>query len=316
MVDLVTGPSIYEAWTRIHGHVRYTPLFRASHFLEPLPSPCDLFFKLEQHQVTGSFKFRGVTHKILQTDKERLKRGIYAASGGNHGRAVAYAGMTLGVRTTVILPVNTASTKIELIRKFKAEIIQTGKDLVEASQIAKDLAEKNEALFIHPFADVDIIKGQGTIGVEVLQQCHDIDTIVLAVGGGGLLAGVGTYVKSVNPDIRIIGVQPEGCPSMYDSLKAGHIVSENTITTKVGTLAIPITHPINYNLTKECVDDIILVSDEEMLQASSRLWNEFGIAGELSGSASFAALLSGRIRTDPGEKVCVVISGLGSDGVI
>ncbi len=315
MVKDVTASAIIETWAKLRGEVRYTPLFQASHFNLHLPFPCDLYFKLEQHQLTGSFKIRGVTSKILSSDPEILKNGIYAASGGNHGRAVAYAGWKAQLKTTVYLPKTTPQAKIDLIQKYGAQTIVAGEDLDEANAIALDVATNENALFIHPFADPDVILGQGTLGVEILQQQPDIDTVIMAIGGGGLISGVGTFLKAVKPDIRIIGVEPVGCASMYDSFKAGHIVPVSELNTKVGTLAIRKTCELDFKLAQACVDDIVLITDEEMLKASQLLWQEFGIAGELSGVASFAGLLSGKIKVDPGEKVCALICGVGADGI-
>lgn len=315
MVKEVNAASILETWGKLRGEVRYTPLFQASHFSQSLPYPCDLYFKLEQHQITGSFKIRGVTSKILSADPEQLKNGIYAASGGNHGRAVAYAGWKAKLKTTVILPKTAPQSKIDLIQKWGSKTIIAGEDLDEANEMAVLAARADNALFIHPYADIDVILGQGTLGVEILQQQPNIDTVIMAIGGGGLISGVGTYLKSLKPDVRIIGVEPEGCASMHDSLKAGHIISVFQIKTKVGTLAIRKTSEVDFKLAQACIDEVVLVTDEEMLKASQLLWSEFGIAGELSGVASFAGLLSGKIKVDPGEKVCVLVCGVGADGI-
>lgn len=314
MVERVTAASIYDTWARLRGEVRYTPLFQASHFSKPLPYPTDLHFKLELHQITGSFKIRGVTSKIMSADPSVLQNGIVAASGGNHGRAVAYAGWRAQIKTTVVLPVTAPQSKIDLIQSWGAQTIIAGENLDEANEYAMQLALQQAALFIHPYADVDVINGQGTLGVEILQQLPDMDTVVMAIGGGGLISGVGTYLKALKPDIRIIGVEPLGCPTLHESLRVGKIVPVDHITTTVGTLAIAKTSPINFELAKACVSEIVLVSDDEMLSASHTIWQEFGIAAERSGSASFAGLLSGKIKVDPGEKVCALICGAGTDG--
>jgi threonine dehydratase len=311
----VTGKTIFHTWERIKNEIRYTPLFHASHPVETPTATCDFYFKLELHQLTGSFKIRGVTSKILSANPVTLQNGLYAASGGNHGRAVAYAGWKRKIKTTVVLPTTTPQEKINLIQRWQAETIIAGADLDEANEIAKDKANHEHALFIHPFADEHVICGQGTIAVELMEQLPDVDTVIMAVGGGGLISGVGTYLKSVRPDIRVIGVEPAGCPSMYDSLKAGRIVSVARIQTTVGTLAIRQTSELNFGLDQACVDEMVLVTDEQMLAAAQRLWREYGIAAERSGAASFAGLFSGQIKVEPHEKVCLLICGMGTDGI-
>jgi threonine dehydratase len=314
MVGVVTAGSIMEAWHRIKGDVRVTPVFRAFPLTENLPQPCDLYFKLELHQLTGSFKTRGVMNKIFCAHPDLLKNGLFTASGGNHGRAVAYAGWKRKLKSTIVLPITTPQNKIDLIEQWGAQIIIAGVNLDEANEIAIEESAKANALFIHPYADPEVIQGQGTLAVELFDQLPDVDTVIMAVGGGGLISGVGTYLKSIKPGIRIIGVEPIGCPTLHDSLKAGKIVSVADITTKVGTLAIRQTSELNFNLAQACVDEMVLMSDEDMLAASKRIWRDFGVAGELSGVASYAGLLSGQIQVQPHEKVCVLICGLGTDG--
>lgn len=315
MVGLVNAQTILDTWLQIKGQLRYTPLFHADHMAEAHLPICDLYLKLEQMQLTGSFKIRGVTSKIQHADRSVLAKGLYAASGGNHGRAVAYAGWRQGLQTTVYLPTTTPEEKIKMITHWGARVIIEGADLDEANALASRHADEEKALFIHPYADIDVIKGQGTLGVEILEQLPQVDTVIMAVGGGGLISGVGTYLKEKNPFIKIIGVEPEFCPTLYNSLKAGHVVAVPEIKTCVGTLAIRKTSDLNYQLAEACIDEIILVSDQDMRHASQILWREFGIAGELSGVASFAGLMSGLINLDPNEKVCALICGAGSDGI-
>lgn len=315
MVGTVSPQTIEDTWHQIKGELRYTPLFHADHMAEAHVPDCQLFLKLELMQLTGSFKIRGVTAKIQYADKSIWSRGLFAASGGNHGRAVAYAGWQRGLKTTVYLPVTTAEEKIKMISHWGARIIVEGADLDEANELAAHHAAQENALFIHPFADEDVIKGQGTLGVELFEQLPQIDTVIMAVGGGGLISGVGTYLKAKNPLIRIIGVEPENCPTLYNSFKSGQVVSVADIQTRVGTLAIRRTSDLNFQLARACVDEIVLVSDQQMLDASQVLWREYGIAGELSGVASFAGLLSGLIKLSPGEKVCALICGVGTEGI-
>jgi threonine dehydratase len=168
--------------------------------------------------------------------------------------------------------------------------------------------------YIHPFADPAVIAGQGTIGLEIIEQVRNVDTIIVAIGGGGLIAGIAAAVKSINPSIRIIGVEPIGAPTLYESLKNGKIVTLPEINTDAGTLAPRRTMPINYEIIASCIDKIILVSDEEMKTAAQVLWQKVGIAVELSAAATFAALMTKRYLPQVNEKVVAVICGKGKAG--
>ena len=311
----VTIDTIRETAKRIRPYIRQTPMFRANHIKQKLPHACELYLKLEHHQLTGSFKIRGVTNKILSLPDSQLKNGIVAASGGNHGRAVAYAGWKRSIPTTVYLPASTPKIKIAEIEKWNPKIIIAGQDLDEANEIGSKAAEDSDQGFIHPYADPIVVNGQGTVGLDIFDDVSDLDILILAIGGGGLIASVSTVAKALNPNIKIIGVEPTGCPSMYSSLKAGKVVTVPEITTTVGTLAIRRTTELNFHLAQRNVDDIVLVTDEEMAEASRWLWEEFGIAAELSGAASLAGLLTGKIQPQPGQKVCPVICGVGINGI-
>ncbi len=294
--------------------VRRTPVISACHALIALPHPCHLFLKLEHLQLTGSFKIRGATNKLLHLSPQQKSHGIVAASGGNNGRAVAYLGWRHGIPTTIYLPHDTPDDKVTAIEHWKVKIKFAGHSLDEATVIANKEAEQNAQGFIHPFADWDVINGQGTIGLEILEDIPQVDIIIVPIGGGGLISGIGIAAKTQNPNLKIIGVEPKGCPTLFNSLNLGHVVPVPEITTHVGTLAIQRTSELNYQLVQKYVDQIVLVSDDEMLQASQWLWQEFGTAAELSGAAAIAGLLTGQIAVQPDEKVCAIISGMGAEG--
>ncbi len=315
MVTAVTLDSIQSAASLLQNHIRRTPILDACHSRVPLPHPCNLHFKLEQLQLTGSFKIRGATHKLLCLSDQKRQNGIVAASGGNHGRAVAYLGWRRSIPTTIFLPHNTPKDKIAAIEHWKVKIELAGETLNDANKIARDYAAENNQGFIHPYSDPEVIAGQGTLGLEVLQDCPDVGVLIVPIGGGGLISGIAVATKTLKPDIKIIGVEPEGCPTLYNSLRAGCVVAVPEITTEVGTLAIQQTAEVNYNLVHEYVDDIVLVSDQDMMAASNWLWREFGVAAELSGAASIAALLSKKVTVDPSAQICAVITGMGSDGI-
>ncbi|MGB0935277.1 MAG: threonine ammonia-lyase [Alphaproteobacteria bacterium] len=308
---MVNIEKIKEAANTIAPHIRRTPTFKLDHGNPSFPG---LYVKLEQLQVSGSFKYRGVCNKLAQHSKEDLKKGIVAASGGNHGRAVAYAGWKNGIKTTIFLPTTTPEEKVEAIRRLGAEIIIEGTNLNEASNAARDFTKESNGIYLHPYDDKSVINGQGTIALEVLEDLPGLEEIIIPIGGGGMMGGMATAIRAIKPDVKIIGVEPEGCPTLYNSCKAGKIVSIESITTRVGTLAIKETSQMNFDLIQKVVDDIVLVSDQDMLDASRWLWKEFGIAAELSGSAAISAILSGNIKLQ-GATSCAIVCGLGQEGL-
>ncbi len=312
---LVGLADIRSAAARIAGRVRRTPMMGAVALRQP-PGPWDLRLKLENLQVTGSFKPRGATNCLLQLPPEAVARGIITASGGNHGLAVAYAGHRAGSRAVIYLPEGTSRSKIDAIALWGAEVVVEGAVFDDANDAARARAERDGLAYIHAFADPRVIAGQGTVGLEILADAPDLDLLIVAIGGGGLIAGVASAVKAVKPEIRVIGVEPVGAPTLERSLAAGKLVTLPGIETVVGTLAPRRSAQINLDIIGRTVDEILLVDDSEMLAAARWLWSELGIAAELSGAAAMAALLQARVRVQPEEKVGVLVCGAGRDGVV
>jgi len=186
----------------------------------------------------------------------------------------------------------------------------------QANAAAMDYAGQRGALYIHPFADPLVVAGQGSLGLDILEDIPDVDTVLVAIGGGGLIAGVSTAMKARKPKARIVGIQAVGAPSMKASLEAGHVVTLPEITTKVATLAARRTDDRVFELVRRNIEEVVLVSDEEMLEAARWLWFELGIAADLSGAASIAALRNGRVKPRVGEHVCALICGAGSEGAV
>ncbi len=306
---------IQSAAARIAGRVRRTPMMRAVALRRP-PGPWDLRLKLENLQVTGSFKPRGATNCLLQLPPEAVARGIITASGGNHGLAVAYAGQRAGSRAVIYLPEGTSRSKIDAIALWGAEVVVEGAVFDDANDAARARAGRDGLAYIHPFADPRVIAGQGTVGLEILEDAPDLDLLIVAIGGGGLISGIASAVKAVKPEIRVIGVEPVGAPTLERSLAAGKLVTLPGIETVVGTLAPRRSAQINLDIIGRTVDEILLVDDSEMLAAARWLWSELGIAAELSGAAAMAALLGPRVRVQPEEKVGVLVCGAGRDGVV
>lgn len=315
MSGLVDIADIRAAAGRIAGRVRVTPILDPAPLKTPL---CDggaaVRLKLECLQVTGSFKARGASNRVALLDAEARARGIVTASGGNHGLAVAYAARAADAPATIYLPASTPSAKVEKLRAWGAEVRIEGEVWDDADAAARAFAEQRGCTYVHPFADPAVIAGQGTLGLEVLEQVPDADTLIVAIGGGGLISGVAAAAKATKPGIRIVGVEPVGAPTLYESLKAGRLVTLDKIETAAGTLAPRRSMAINLEMIAATIDRIVLVSDEEMREAARWLWFETGIAAELSGAACVAALLTGRVAVDPGETVVPIVCGAGTDG--
>ena len=313
----VTLDDIEAAAERIGGRVRRTPCIRSRFNLNPLDpsSGGELLLKLECLQVTGSFKARGANNAILSLDQAAVKRGVITASGGNHGLAVAYAGHASETSAMIYLPQRTPPDKAEKLRAWGAEVVIEGDLWDDANEAALERAERDGLSYIHPFADPDVIAGQGTVGREMLKQSSHIDVMVVAVGGGGLISGIATAAKAIKPDIRVIGVEPVGAPTLTRSLDQGEVVTLAGIETQALTLAPRRSAAINLAIVRRHVDEIVLVSDDEMRQAARWLWFEAGIAAELSGAAALAALRSGKVDVPDDAVVAAVICGAGADGI-
>jgi threonine dehydratase len=305
--------AIRAAAAAVAGEVRRTPLIPADHDKVPLGS--ETWLKLENLQVTGSFKARGAMNTLRSLAPGEIQRGIITASGGNHGLAVAYAGHVARSPAVIYLPRNVPAAKIAKLEAWGAAVVVEGDVWDDANRAATARAEREGLTYIHPFADPRVIAGQGTLGLEILEQKPDLDTLVVAIGGGGLISGVSLAAKGVKPGIKVIGVEPIGAPTLFESVKAHRLVELTRIDTAANTLAPRMSAQINLEIIAKYVDEIFLVSDDEMRAAARWLWFEHGIAAELSGAASIAALLAGRYRPRPGERVCALVCGAGTDGL-
>jgi threonine dehydratase len=303
------------ARARIAALVRPTPVLAAQ------PAGCDaapgarLWLKLENLQITGSFKARGATAKLTALTPDAVRRGIVTASGGNHGLAVAYAGWIARAPTVIYLPETTPKAKVAQFERWGAEVVIAGGVWDEANAAAQARAEADGLTYFHPFADPAVIAGQGTVALELFEQVPALDLLVVAIGGGGLISGIATVAKALRPAVRIVGVEPTGAPTHYESRHRGELVTLPAVPTAAVTLAPRRSEPINFEIVGRLVDDIVLVSDDEMREAARWLWLEFGIAAELAGAAAVAALLTGRIPVPEGANVTALVCGAGVDGI-
>ena len=311
---MITLDDIRAARARIAPHIRRTPTLRLSGLKQPLPSE-RVTLKLECLQVTGSFKARGAMNRVLGATLDGIQAGLVTASGGNHGLAVARTAHVVGVPATVFLPSSVSPSKVEKLKAWGARIEFRGEVFDEANEAALGFAQRSGALYIHPYADPLVVAGQGTLGLDILDDLPDLDAILIAIGGGGLIAGVATAIKTLRPSVRIIGIEPEGAPTLHASLAAGRVVTLPEITTSVATMAARRTDERILAIAQRDVSEVILVSDDEMREAARWLWFEAGISADLSGAAAIAALRFGRLDLPPDASICALICGAGPDGV-
>ena len=312
---LIPLADIQAAQRRIQGRVRRTPMMLATALKAKLPVDCQVVLKLESLQATGSFKARGASNKLGTLSPEQIAKGIVTASGGNHGIAVAYAGWMAKVPATVFVPEGVSPLKADKIKGYGATLVVGGKHFGEANTAALALAEREGLAYFHPYEDPAVMAGQGTLALEILADDPAIDTLLVAIGGGGLISGMASAAKALKPSVRIVGVEPVGAATIHDSLKAGQVVTLPGITTKVLTLAAQRTGQRNFDIARQTVEQVVLITDDDMQQAARMLWLDLGIAADLSGAASMAALLTGKYRPRPGERVCVLVCGAGPDGI-
>ncbi len=315
MPTLVTLSDIQRAREQIAPYVRRTPMFNPAPLGKAITNTKNLSLKLESLQITGSFKPRGAVNKMLSLSDAQLSRGLVTASGGNHGLAVAYVGRIRNQPATVFISNHVPESKEKLLKEWGANVVRTGEVWDDANEAALALAEQTGAAYIHPFSDPYVIAGQGTIGLEILDDLSKVETIIVAIGGGGLASGIAAAIKSLRPRIRVIGVEPAGAPTITTSLQAGKVVAVDEIRTAASSLAGRMTTELVLDHISHYVDEVALVSDDEMTEASRWLWREFGLGTEIGGSAALGALMTSKISVRDDERVCVVVCGSGSAGI-
>ncbi|TPM48244.1 threonine/serine dehydratase [Mesorhizobium sp. B2-2-4] len=301
--NTITRELIAMMEPRIRRYVRHTPVLRVdmADFNRP-PLAVDL--KLECLQHSGSFKARGAFTNLLE--RQVPGAGVVAASGGNHGAAVAYAAMRLGHRATIFVPEVSPPAKLERIRSYGAELVVGGARYAEALAASERFAEQTGALQIHAFNQEETLIGQGTLGLEIENDLPEIDTLLVAVGGGGLIGGIAAWFAG---RIRIVAVEPEGAPTLYRALEAGHPVDAPAEGIAADSLAPKRVGEMMFPIAEAFVERSILVSDDDIVAAQKALWDRVRIISEPGGAAAFGAILSGRYAPAPGERLAVLVCG-------
>ena len=301
---MVTLDKIYHAAFILKDVVRHTDLIDASN----LGLDAQVFLKTENLQVTGSFKLRGAYYKISQLSQEQKQAGIIACSAGNHAQGVALAATEMGIPSVICMPDGAPISKVEATKRLGAEVVLVKGTYDDAYAHAIALQEESGATFVHPFDDDAVIVGQGTIGLEVLEQLADADAVVVPVGGGGLISGVACAVKSLNPDIKVYGVQAARAASMFESVKQNHAVTLETVPTFADGIAVKTPGQNTLALVEEYVDEIVTVSEDEIAAAILALMEKQKLVSEGAGAVSVAALMFDKLPVQ-GQKVVCILSG-------
>lgn len=305
---MVTLDDIWQARKRIDGFLSRTPCPRTEHFTKEIPAKA-LYVKLENLQRTGAFKERGALNKMLTLSADERAQGVITASAGNHAQAVAYHAGRLGIIATIVMPERTPLIKVTSTRRYGAKVKLFGANFDEAYGEAVRIQEQEKQVFIHPFNDPLIVAGQGTLGLELLEQVPDLELAVLPIGGGGMMAGVACALKEQNPKIQVIGVQALQIPSMQASIRAGKVVQLDPGTTVADGIAVRKPGAIPYEMVQKYVDDIVTVDEEEIANAILLLLEREKTVVEGAGAVPLAALLQQKIPQVDGKVAVMVLSG-------
>ncbi len=304
---MISLEKIEQAHQRIKDVVVHTP-FSYAPFLSG-ESGVEVFLKKENLQMTGAFKLRGAFNKIASLSDAERAQGVVAASAGNHAQGVAYSAQHFGINAVIIMPDSTPLTKVNGVRHFGAEVILAGGNYDEAYAYATKYGEENGLVFVHPFEDEEVIAGQGTVALEILEQADDLDAVIVPVGGGGLISGVAAAIKASNPKIEVIGVSAAGAPALKNSFDAKTPIDSVSVRTIADGIAVRDCSPITLNYMLESVDQFITVDEKEIASAILFLLEKQKLVVEGAGAVGVAALLHKKLPHLEGKKVAVILSG-------
>ncbi|MGL5354769.1 MAG: threonine ammonia-lyase, partial [Clostridium sp.] len=295
---------ILKAKDNIKDIVIKTPLLYSNIFSEI--SSNKVYMKCENLQLTGAYKLRGALNKISTLCDEQKSKGVVCSSAGNHAQGVAYASSLSNVKSTIVMPNTTPYLKVDSTQKFGGNVILHGDCYDDAYNEARRIEKEQGLIFLHPFNDIDVIYGQGTLALEIFEEVPDVDIIICPIGGGGLISGVALAAKEINPKVKIIGVQAEGASAMFESFNKGTLTSISNVNTIADGIAVKTPGDITFSIIKEYVDEIVTVSDNEIVEAFLTLSESHKLIAEASGATSLAAL---RKIECTNKKIVSVISG-------
>lgn len=301
---MLTLDKVYHAAYTLKNIIRDTAVIKSP----DINPESDVYLKTENLQITGSFKVRGAYYKISQLSNEEKSKGVIACSAGNHAQGVALAATANKIKSLICLPDGAPISKVEATKKYGAEICLVKGVYDDAYAKAMELKEEMGYTFIHPFDDIDVIAGQGTIGLEILDQLPDVDAVIVPIGGGGLISGIAFAIKSLKPECKVYGVQSEGAPSMYNSLRKEHICNLKHVKTIADGIAVKTPGDHTFEICSKYVDEIVTVSDDEVASAILALMEQQKLVAEGAGAVSVAAAMFNKVDIK-GKKVCCVVSG-------
>ena len=302
---MLTIDNVHKASHALKGVARKTDVIYAPKLCPGL----DLYLKTENLQTTGSFKVRGAYYKMTRLTDEEKKRGVIACSAGNHAQGVALAAQKNGIKAVICLPAGAPISKVEATKSYGAEVVLVDGVYDDAYQKALQLKEEKGYTFIHPFNDEDVIAGQGTIALELIDQLPDLDAVIVPIGGGGLISGIAYALKTINPKIKVYGVQAAGAPSMKNSIENGVIEELKSVSTIADGIAVKKPGDLTYEICSQYVDEIVSVTDDEISAAILALMEKQKLVTEGAGATPVAAVMFGKVDVKGKKAVCVLSGG-------
>ena len=307
-MEKVTIDDIRKAQDTIKDIVKRTDILESTKL--SLLTNANIYYKCENLQKTGSFKVRGACNKIANLTEEEKSKGVIASSAGNHAQGVALGAKMNNIEATIVMPSTAPLAKVTATKSYGANVVLEGLVYDDAYAKAVEIHKETGATFLHPFNDKYVIAGQGTIGLEIFEQMNNkVDTILCPIGGGGIIAGIATAAKALNPNVKIVGVQTANIPSMYESMKSGKVTTAFKSTSIADGISVKTVGELTFNIAKDLIDEVVLVQEDEIAEAVLFLMENQKVVAEGSGAVTTAAILSGKYKPKENENVVLIISG-------